>query len=244
MDDRPTILHDPIMTSLVPTYDLYGERLTDPLADPVHHELIRDRSERHGWTIRPHRHDGLAHLFLFRSPGVDISAGGLDLRTAEPAALLVPPRLVHGFRFADDISGDVVTFPLDRQSSALRARLQAHAVALLRGPSDSPYFDGIMSTVDQVARLFHGADPGRRALLASLAETLILYALAGQTAERQADLGDPRASALCALVETAYPEPLSIGDCARALDLSATHLTRLSRRHLGVAPGELILRRR
>ncbi|MEM8849780.1 MAG: helix-turn-helix transcriptional regulator, partial [Pseudomonadota bacterium] len=85
---------------------------------------------------------------------------------------------------------------------------------------------------------------GRRALLASLAETLILYALAGQTAERQADLGDPRASALCALVETAYPEPLSIGDCARALDLSATHLTRLSRRHLGVAPGELILRRR
>ncbi|MEM7642360.1 MAG: helix-turn-helix domain-containing protein [Pseudomonadota bacterium] len=232
------------MPTLVPTYDLYGERLSHHLDDPVHHERIRDRSERHSWTIRPHRHDGLAQLFLFRSGGVRITAGGLDLDTTGPAALLVPPRMVHGFRFPAETAGDVVTLPLDQQSPAIRARLQGQAMALLRGPADPPHFDGLVATVDQIAHLFPRFDPERRALLASLAETLTLYALAERQADDGAELGDARASALCALVETGYSGDLSVADCARALDLSPTHLTRLSRRYLGVPPGELILRRR
>ncbi|CUH33265.1 Arabinose operon regulatory protein [Jannaschia seosinensis] len=235
----------------VPTYELYGELLSGISGDPVHHEAIRDRSRRHGWTIQAHRHENLAQIFVFHSAGVTFRAGELEHRTTGAVALLVPAGLPHAFRFDEGVAGDVVSLPLSALRPEIRDMVAGGSPFL--HPGGSPAFDGLAQMVAQIARLFRDYGPGRAALLRSLAEAAILYfgvdqpavGIAGPDAaagDRTRD--EHRASEFCTRVEEAFAQDLSVGDYAALLDISPTHLTRLCRHHLGISPARLITQRR
>ncbi len=86
-----------------PAYALYGEAAPPPLR--LHVEAIAERSARHGWEIRPHRHAALCQLLVVRRGALVAELEGVAHALRAPALVTVPAQAVHGFRFGDDVEG-------------------------------------------------------------------------------------------------------------------------------------------
>jgi AraC family transcriptional activator of pobA len=242
------------MLATIPNYELYGELLAGRYTDPVHHESIRERSSRHDWTIRLHRHRGLAQIFLFRSPGVHVRLGDIEHTSTQPMILVVPPGVPHGFRFAEDVMGDVLSLrieALDTALAALIARLGAAGQVLLR--SEAMHFDAVAAVIGQLDTVYHSVGADRSDLLAAITQLVLCYlaadlrrtrAPASVAAPMQMTPHERQAERFCQRVETHFDKAWSVADYARDLGLSAPHLTRICRRILGAPPNELVRQRR
>ncbi|SEN04112.1 helix-turn-helix domain-containing protein [Palleronia pelagia] len=239
----------------VPSFELYGEWLSGRHTDPIHHETIRERSSQHDWTIRLHRHRALAQVFLFRTDTVSFRVEDAARSTAEPHILFVPPGIAHGFRFREDVDGDVLSFRVDELGPAVSDLLRRPALkaAGILPQAAFPDFAHTASLFDQVRHVYHGMAPGRSDLLAALTQLILAYVSGGlrqvQSVGAISRTDGPtrheaRAEAFCALVETHFNEDLAVGDYAAMLDISAPHLTRLCRAALGLSPNELVRQRR
>lgn len=233
--------------SSVPTYELYGEFLSGLAHDPVHHERIRDRSERYGWKIRPHRHEKLAQLFVFETSGVRLRAGDLDFTTSSPMALLVPPKIEHGFLFEDGTGGHVVSIPLPALTEDSAAALSGAPPRAIQ--PDDDHYAPFTQIIAQIGTVFAGYAAERAMLLTSLAAVALAYCGLGSgrspswtTAPPETQ--DPRIARFCEIVERGFAAPLDVAGCAARLNVSRGHLTRLCQNAFGFSPGEAITRRR
>jgi AraC family transcriptional activator of pobA len=97
------------MKTAIPTFYLYGEPHQSVDEAFVHIEAIEDRSRPNEWTIRPHAHADLCHIFVIDSGGGTMRADATKSYFAEPCLLFVPATTVHGFEWSDGTSGSVVT---------------------------------------------------------------------------------------------------------------------------------------
>lgn len=97
------------MSLPVPRFYLYGEAPKAVDAQFVHLETIKDRSGPARGIIRPHQHSGLNHVFLIERGSGLIDADGATLPFSGAQAVFVPSGIVHGFRFAPDVRGYVLT---------------------------------------------------------------------------------------------------------------------------------------
>ncbi|OAN76861.1 hypothetical protein A8B82_14120 [Sulfitobacter sp. EhC04] len=243
------------MPDTVPTYELYGEYLAGTRADPMHHETIVERSSKHDWTIRLHRHQRLAQIFLFQTPGVYTRLGDLDFRSAGPVILVVPPGLAHGFRFPEDIVGDVISLRLsllDDDNAARIMRFADTGGAVLPEP-DSPHFAVIDMLMGQVREALRNFGTGRAALLETLIRLMLIYLEGDRTdarplgplpARQEQTLHERQAQAFCAAVEEHFASAMTLEAYAREIGVSTPHLNRLCRRILGTTPNAVIRQRR
>ena len=94
--------------SSIPSFSLYGDAAA-PVADMLHIESIQSRSRLHQWEIQTHRHQGLHQVLWLRSGPAAVSLDGLRQATTGPLVVAIPPGAVHGFRFAPDSDGQVLT---------------------------------------------------------------------------------------------------------------------------------------
>ena len=222
----------------------------------LHCESVPARASLHDWTIAPHRHHNLHQFFWIETAGEGEGGGEATVEgkvhaLAPAAAISLPPMSVHGFRFAPETQGWVVTLPvapLAQQlgdAAPLRAALARSAVI---HPAESPAW-----IFEAVAREFAGAGLGRAKALASLVGLLATWfarALAQEAAREAARAGaEPRAGTellarFQALVEQDYRSPRALGAYAKALGVTPTHLSRVSRALTGVSASQLILERR
>lgn len=243
------------MSRLIPTYELYGELLSGALSDPVHYETIYERSSKLDWTIRLHRHGRLLQVFLFRTPGVWFRAGDVDHRTAEPFLLVVPPHVPHGFRFPEDMNGDVLTIPVTELPEDVLGRVQqvTGGVAGLLARSATARFDDLEALMGQLRGAYGAMGSERPALLSALSHAIVLTLIEELRRTARVDAGpapaelsrhEAQAQAFCEAVERRFAEPAAVEDYAREIGVSAPHLTRLCRRVLGTSPNELVRRRR
>jgi AraC family transcriptional regulator, transcriptional activator of pobA len=239
----------------IPSYELYGELLSGGRRDPVHHETIRERSSRHDWTIRLHRHRSLAQIFLFRTGDVSIGLGDRTFATREPQVLFVPPGVVHGFRFDERVDGVVLSLRVDEVGEGLAAMLghRALAGAGLLGRAASENFDRIEALVGQLGEVYHGMMAERAALLDGLTRVILTYI--ASDLERERGIGafgrpqsltrhERQADKFCALLEAQFRADLSVQDYARAIGVSAPQLTRICKKVLGSPPNDLVRQRR
>lgn len=104
--DRPRVARRPL--SQLPTFALYGEE-GEPAPSMLHIESIDSRSRLHDWEIDAHRHQGLHQVLWLRSGQVDAMLDETRSTCQAPAVLLVPPGVVHAFRFAPHSDGYVLT---------------------------------------------------------------------------------------------------------------------------------------
>jgi AraC family transcriptional activator of pobA len=234
---------------------LYGELLSGAQSDAVHHETIRERSQRHDWTIRLHRHSRLAQIFLFRTPGVRLRVDDVEHLSTESLLLLVPPQRVHGFRFPEDVRGDVLTLPMDLiapDSAALVRQISDGAAALLP-ESQAPNFGHVVSAIRQSRQAFNTISPDRGAVLDALLRLVLLYirsdmrgrvALAGTLNATELTRHESQAQAFCDAVEAHFAQPLTVADYAAMVGVSAPHLTRICRQVLGAPPHAVVRQRR
>jgi len=227
----------------LPTFSLYGETGRSTETDWLHCESIASRSRLHDWEIRPHRHEALFQILNIRRGRAEVSLDGESHSVAGPGVLTVPALAVHGFRFAQNIDGIVVTVLEDHVAGLLK-REPALKQRLLRSQwtaLDEPAASQVAAAVAVLNDEFRGtADWRALAIDAALQRLLLVLGRALPAAVTEAGVAAPGGTRGVAhvqrfrsLVEQRFREQPALADCARALGLGPTQLNRLCQQVLG-----------
>ncbi len=96
-------------TAAVPNFFLYGEAPRADIARFLHLEALDDRTRPSEWTIRPHAHTGLNHLFFIAQGAGEVRIEGQALTFAAPAVFIIPAGVIHAFAFQAESAGSVLT---------------------------------------------------------------------------------------------------------------------------------------
>jgi AraC family transcriptional activator of pobA len=92
----------------IPAFALYGESAASS-HDMLHIEDVQSRSKLYQWEIQPHVHRGLYQVLWLQQGAADVLLDEQRVSVPGPAAIVVPPGVVHGFRFAANTDGMVLT---------------------------------------------------------------------------------------------------------------------------------------
>ncbi|WP_275286720.1 helix-turn-helix domain-containing protein [Halomonas elongata] len=239
--------------SLVPVFQLYGETRRWPTPDLLHCESIPERSRRHDWRIRPHRHADLCHLLHLADGRValELEGGGRSLEA--PQLIVVPAMSIHGFHFSPDTQGHIITLsrPLVEK---LQGRLAGQAGVLARANSHAlsatRHHERIATLVTQIDDEYRHPALGRTHLLEALVEALTIeVARLSESASRrpptrarprQRDKAREHLQAYQALIEAQFSQQPSIECFAEQLGLTSAHLNLLCRRLAGRSALQLL----
>lgn len=238
--------------SEVPIFSLYGEQdaraSTDQPLEFVHIELIATRSQRYDWEIASHAHRGLLQMLCVFGGGakVRLDDAAFDLRA--PAALVIPPGVVHSFQFSPGTQGYVLTVAEslltleDAAQSALfePLRSQPQRVELASAADVSQRLSGLL---EQILDEFRDARLGRsqmfdwlvRAVLLLVARRLSATPL-GSSARGRADLF----ARFRTLVESHFTQHWPVPRYAKALNLTESRLNRLCQALTGKSAFDLV----
>lgn len=221
-------------------FDIYEESIEIPL-DPIHCESIIQRSALHNWTIRPHQHQELLHLFYLSGGSGRVQLDMVAHQLSTPCVMIIPAQTMHGFSFRTDIDGHVVT--LHRRSLDEGLGATAEVIEALSRPRIIPAagFTGeqqIGELFDRLVSEFSGTSPVRPVALRayfSLILVRIVRALAAETGLRPRTTlrQDRRAAEFTALVEAHFREGATLEFYASRLGITPTQLNNISRAALG-----------
>ncbi|GHC95172.1 helix-turn-helix domain-containing protein [Novosphingobium pokkalii] len=226
----------------IPSYALYGEAQGGLSAGFAHIETIAARSSLHDWEIRPHRHADFVQLLLVHSGQAWITFDGAEQALAGPLAVMVPAGVVHGFRFAADVVGHVVTLGADFTGRAPAPADPLHR-ALAQGQA-APLPPEAARRAAWLAAEMLAAQADRSAgdpLLLSLAETLARCV--AQDAPASGPAPDTRLDRFRQLVEIHYRSHRDLAFYAAALGTTPRTLSRLTAARLGCSPMDVVHRR-
>lgn len=236
-----------------PVYELYGEQAMGATLDGLHCESIADRSRLHNWEIQPHRHAALLQLLLIEQGRAQVRLDAEELSLRSPCLVLVPPLVVHGFRFAPDTAGLVLTLDqpqLARQLQASPGLLDqvssARALTLeKRSTGAAELLDAARWLAQEYAS---AAPPWRRLALDSAIARLVLAVARLQPAIAASERpGDSRSlqhlARYRAEIERRYREQPSVAALAQPLGITPTQLNRLCQRELGCSALALLHQR-
>lgn len=92
----------------IPTFSLYGEAAVQG-QEMLHIEEVQSRSQLYEWEIEPHVHHGLFQILWLQQGAAELLLDEQRDSAEGPAAIVVPPGVVHGFRFAQSTDGLVFT---------------------------------------------------------------------------------------------------------------------------------------
>lgn len=93
----------------IPHFGLYGESSWINDSEFFHIEDIESRSGGLGWKISPHRHAQLFQILILKSGEAKVQLDEQQQKLQGAWAIIVPAGVVHGFRFAPDTDGRVIT---------------------------------------------------------------------------------------------------------------------------------------
>lgn len=236
--------------ALVPVYQLYGESERWPTPDMVHCELIADRSKLHDWQIKLHQHHGLIQMLYLKDGDARV---GLDGRYEDMCAgqlVVVPQMCVHGFRFAPNATGHVVTlgYPLANRlaQSIDDAGLLPVAPHIHTVRADETSRVDIMFEILQEEYLSNRSD--RNAMIESMLTTLLVWVrrqmhTSALEPARSADRGRRHFSTFSKLIEAHYAEQWAVERYACVIGITPAHLNNLCRQIVGHSALELIHQR-
>lgn len=232
------------LTQPIPTYRLYGEDnatlLGTGLAELIHCETIAARSRLHDWEISEHRHAALAQVLFVASGSVAAQLDGAEIAGQGPLLLVAPPGVAHGFRFAPDVEGLVLTmsdeflFMLD-PGDPLRGALDEAGPVIPQGDLArrlSAMGDELLDAVGA------GRSEPRLRLGRALAEAWLRLALGERLAANAGE--SPPQRRFRELVERHYREHRPLSFYAGKLGFTERTLTRLARSAWGMSPLEIV----
>ncbi|WP_152222767.1 helix-turn-helix domain-containing protein [Pseudomonas sp. SCB32] len=231
----------------VPVFRLYGETSVWPTPDLIHCESIASRSRLHDWEIRPHRHADLVQLLYVQSGEAELEVEGQVMSVREASLQVTPALAVHGFRFAEDVQGWVLSMglPLAEQLGRLLESTVLEQPACFVVGEGKRHLDALFESID---REYAGHAPGRDLMLQSLLNMLLVWlsrrALEQTHAEAsQQDRGIEHVQAFARLLEQDFREHRPIEHYSAKLGISAAHLNALCRRLAGQSALQMIHQR-
>ncbi|WP_431263641.1 helix-turn-helix domain-containing protein [Roseateles chitinivorans] len=228
-----------------PVYALYGEDGRSQALDGLHLESIADRSRLHNWEIQPHRHGALVQLLLIERGRVTVRMDDEERVLRAPALVWVPALAVHGFRFAPETEGLVVTLDqgrlrdlLDHLPELLESLSEPRLVALDRGATVTR---ALFAVGHGLREDYAGAGAWRAPALdhavALLATQAARFGAPDGASQGNAHApGDGRAlqhlTRYREQVERHFRRQPAVAALAEPLGITPTQLNRLCRRHL------------
>lgn len=231
----------------VPAFGLYGDAPPARDVDLLHIEAIQSRSALHAWEIRAHTHPALHQLIWVARGRASIEFDGAVQAVQGPAAIVIPPGVVHAFRSNARTDGHVVT--LDPRGAvegdghtagpALGALFgAARVLAFEPGSAEAQRVSTLLADLHEEAHLGPAAEPVLRWLARAA-----LWRLARATVGPQATRPHaPRAlfTRFVVLLEAHHVEHWPVTRYAAALGLSPERLNRLTRAETGRTAQALI----
>lgn len=232
----------------VPAFALYGEP-GDPVPDGsemLHIEPIPSRSRLYHWEIDAHVHRGLHQVVWVQRGRADVDLDESHTRCDAPAAIVIPPGVVHAFRFAPDTDGFVLTMSprslvegdLPAAGEALHTLFAAPRVLAL--DAQAPDAQRTAALLETLLAEFRAPGTAGAPVPVWLARAAIwrLAQLAAQVQRvERADRVRPHRALFArflALVEAHHLEHWPIGRYASQLGLSPARLNRLARAETGL----------
>lgn len=243
----------------IPVFKLYGGDLGWPTPDLLHCESIPERSRLHDWEIRPHRHGDLTQLLYLRRGEARIEIEGTELRIDYPAVQVIPPLVIHGFRFSTDVDGYIVTL-----AAPLLASLRGHLGEQETVLSQPGLYPASANEQRYIDTLFTALADEYTSAVASSARDLQLQSLVAlqavwlcrKFAEQRnrvhgssvarGDRSNECFARFTRMIEEHFRSHWSVDEYARRLDISTVHLNTICRRlhgktALGVLHERLLL---
>ncbi len=217
----------------IPRFFLYGEPPRDADERFLHVETIADRSRLYDWRIRPHAHRDLHQLLVIFTGSGEMQAETQNHVFQAPALLVAPAGVVHGFAFAPETEGYVVTLA----DSLLRdlARGEAAFKRLFLAPTcasvaaDPAHTQELADTVPKLRRELVWKAPASGA--AAVARLVTVLVSAVRALHEPAGLTSAATNARAALVarfrekvESHLRTGLSIAQYAKALSVTPARL--------------------
>lgn len=237
--------------SLIPSFALYGEAAALG-AEVLHVEQIQSRSSLYHWEIDAHVHQGLHQIVWINAGPAEVALDAERSEVRGPAAVIVPPGVVHAFRFAPETDGYVLTLGARRlvegDTSAVGDALQRLFTAprVHTFAADDPPSQRVHALFDQLAAEFHMPDMAGTPVLLWLARAIVwrLDQLASREAQQDhAKLARRQQDAFTrytVLLEAHYLEHWPVSRYASLLGLTPERLNRLTRAQAGRSALELL----
>jgi AraC family transcriptional regulator, transcriptional activator of pobA len=217
----------------IPRFFLYGEPPRDADERFLHVETIADRSRLYDWRIRPHAHRDLHQLLVIFTGGGEMQAETQSYAFRAPALLIVPAGVVHGFAFAPETEGYVVTLAdsllrdLAREETAFKRLFLAPTCASLT--ADPGHTEELADALPKLRRELVWKAPASGA--AAVARLVTVLVSAVRALHEPAGLTSAATSARAALVarfrekvESHLRMGLSIAQYAKALSVTPARL--------------------
>jgi len=195
----------------------------------------------HNWTIKPHQHKELLHIFYIAAGSGNVQLDMVSYELSTPCVMVIPAHTVHGFTFGADIDGHVVTLhhcSLDESLGATAEVIEALSRPRIIPASKFATDRLIGDLFDQLVGEFSGISPVRGVALRaffSLALVWIVRALATEIGLRPTTTlkQDRRAAEFTALVEEHFREGATLDFYAARLGITPTQLNNISNAALG-----------
>jgi AraC family transcriptional activator of pobA len=231
--------------SAVPHFFLYGEPRREAGPRFLHLEALAHRSRPSNWTIRPHAHTDLHHVFALRSGTGAMTAEGRQLLFTSPCLLIVPAGVVHGFAFEAEASGTVLTIAEPYARELIRR--EPEFAALFTGASclAAEDVDDLDQNLAKLSRELVWQAPGHAAAIEGHLLAVLVQAL--RLSRRAAGGADPvagRAAMLVAkfreTIEARFRTGASLDAYAAHMAVTPAQLRRACHQIAGCPPMRLV----
>jgi len=216
--------------------------------DWLHYESLSVRVALHAHTIPMHRHDSVHQFQLIEAGPCTLRLDGQERALHPPCVLQLPPGAVHGFVFGAGCRGRQVTIPSDdlrrtfAESPAVLTTLSQTLV--LEQPTLGEAVQSCVRLFDGLSLEFEGRLRARDDALRLLSAQLVIWCFRHGSAEGlavQRDIArDTLLQRFLALMDRHYADRWTIATYAERLDVSADHLSRVSRTLKGMSALELL----
>ncbi len=233
-------------TAAVPNFFLYGEAPRADSARFLHLEALDDRTRPSEWTIRPHAHTSLNHLFFITEGSGEVRVEGQALHFRAPAVFVIPAGVIHAFAFEAESAGSVLTISGPYLAElAGRDPLLASVFTQPAVLDATPEADAVAHGLRQLGRELTWAAPAHEAAVESCLLGLLVAGLrliartAPQTRPspgRQAEL----TARFRGLIEQRYREHPPLETYAQDLGVSVSQLRNACLKATGAPPLRLI----
>lgn len=239
-------------SSSIPFYDLYGEAFIRSDPGFIHIEEIAHRSKGLGWEIKPHRHNRLAQIVVVLNNDWHVKMDDKQHNLRGNWAVIIPPGVVHGFRFSSDTYGFVLSINTDFIGNKSSVSTNSDYSGLMWEPltiecanttqllSFQRYI-GLLQTElaqNEVGQQF-AINQLLQLTLQSLYRQQHLDSLHGGPSSRESKT----LLQFRQLIENHYVQHLSVKDYAEKLHISVSTLNRLCQQLLNESPKAIIHQR-
>ncbi|ASW03398.1 helix-turn-helix domain-containing protein [Paraburkholderia aromaticivorans] len=241
------------MLRKIPNYNLYGESARPPWYDAFNFEWIAERSAPNDWHIDAHRHDALLQFLYIRGGGSsgDVLIENTRIPIEPPCVIMLPAQTVHGFSFAPDVDGLVLT-AAQRSLETLAAMVAPPLVPLLQRAGVArvnvqTHDSVLMPLVELLEKEYRAADRGHMAAGLPLLIALFVHVerlcegalVTRSTAAANVSATERRARQIRRfreLVVAHFREHRPVDFYAQELGMTVTQLGRVCREEISSSP--------